>query len=106
MFGIGLPEAVALLAVVLAVIFVPRMRGAGSESRRQAAPISGKTRLFIVFSGVWLLGAAALTKPWEGSWGLFVYGGAGPLVILWGALWVISGFSGSGRGPTNRPGPG
>jgi hypothetical protein len=93
MFGIGLPETFVLLAIVLAVVFVPRMRAAGTESRQPAVPISGKTRLLIVLSGLWLLGSAAFTKPWSGTWGLFAYAGVGPVVLLWCALWVVSGLS-------------
>jgi hypothetical protein len=53
---------------------------------------SGRWRLAILASVVWLAAAAFWLKPWAGELTLFVGIGAAPVMVAWGAFWVIAGF--------------
>ncbi|MCJ7830587.1 MAG: hypothetical protein MUP74_04280 [Desulfobacterales bacterium] len=65
--------------------------------RLSAAAVSGRLRLAILSSVVWLSLGAAYFKPWRGTWFPFLFGGVGPLILCWGIAWVISGFKKRGR---------
>jgi hypothetical protein len=46
----------------------------------------------VFVSLVWLVVAALWLKPWQGSIVLFASLGAVPILIFWGAVWVVTGF--------------
>jgi len=54
--------------------------------------ISGRGRLAILASVIWLVATALWLQPWAGNQTLFVGIGAAPVVVGWGVWWVVSGF--------------
>jgi len=58
--------------------------------------LSGKKRLFIFLSCVWILFVAIEaieeSTPFIFQWGDFLSIGIFPVIIIWGIYWVISGF--------------
>ena len=100
----GFQEILLVSAIVLAVIFLPRMmRPKKIEAprppvlRRVAKGISGQLRLAILASIIWPVLAAAYFKPWNNAWIPFFYGGVLPVVLLWGVYWVLRGYGRKGR---------
>ena len=103
-------EILVVIAVGLAVLFIPRLmnRNASSQSRsasgvRSNSPIQrisqafkaglpGWIRLLIVLSFFWIAGCAVYLKPWERNLFLFLCIGLGPVLALWGGIWVWAGY--------------
>jgi hypothetical protein len=106
--SIGQPETetlpslqeIAIVAVIVGVIILlPRItRSPQSKTiphpvlRLTAAAVSGRLRLAILSSAVWLALVAAYFKPWRDTWFAFLFGGVGPVVLCWGIAWVVNGF--------------
>ena len=90
----GISEILVLVIIVLVIFFIPRML-AKSEAQRPAKPpveLSGKLRLAIAASIVWPALVAAFIQPWREDLVLFLYFGLGPVLLGWGAFWIITGF--------------
>ena len=90
----GIQEILLLVIIVLAIFFIPRML-AKPEPKQQAKPaveLTGKLRLAIAASTVWPALMAAYLQPWHKDLVLFLYLGFGPVVLGWGAFWIITGF--------------
>jgi hypothetical protein len=95
----GLSEILLILLIVVVLFFLPRMvsRSAPPPVRRPPRQpfmkkITGRWRLAILVSVVWLAAAALWFKPWMGSPTQFVVIGAAPVVVGWGLVWVMAGF--------------
>ncbi|MDJ0782722.1 MAG: hypothetical protein QNJ22_12165 [Desulfosarcinaceae bacterium] len=102
----GFQEILLIVLILLAIFFIPRIsaRNTGSPSpgplpRRLPHPLSGRLRLAILTSVVWLCGASLYFRPWQGDWVAFGAIGALPLVVAWGVYWVISGYRTQDRKP-------
>jgi len=94
----GLNEILLIATIVLAVIFLPRINktriAAPARIRRQAAlgfMLSGRQRLAILASIIWLAFWAVCYEPWGAEWKLFAYIGAGPILVSWGLWWSLKG---------------
>lgn len=90
----GISEILVLVIIVLAIFFIPRMM-AKPDARRPARPkveLTGKMRLAIGASFVWPALMAAYLQPWHKDLVLFLYLGLGPVLLGWGAFWIITGF--------------
>jgi len=101
-------EILVIVAIGLAVLFIPRLmnRNASSESRSSARTgsqsqsiiqflktgLPGWIRLLIVISILWIAGCAIYLKPWEQDSFLFFCIGLGPIVVVWGGIWVWAGY--------------
>jgi hypothetical protein len=94
----GLQEILLIIVILVGLFVIPRMiqrpqRPQALPARRpQLPPVSGKMRLAILASAIWLSLAAAFFTPWRNGWEGFAYVGAGVVALAWGAVWVIRGF--------------
>jgi hypothetical protein len=94
----GMNEMLLIAAIGLALIFLPRMNAARKAGRAgvasAAAPriaLSGRQRLAVFASILWLALWAVHYEPWQREWKLFVYIGAGPVLVSWGLWWTLRG---------------
>lgn len=103
-------EILVVLVIGLAVIFIPRLMNRNSASESQSssrvqpnpqiqrvkqifkAGLPGWIRLLIVVSFFWVAGTAAYLKPWENNTFLFFCISLGPVIALWGGIWVRAGY--------------
>ncbi len=90
-------EILVIIAIALAIFMLPRLTG----KRVEKAPtgfsgvsrLNGWMRLAIMASVLWPACAALFLKPWNNShWTMFFLVGIGPVGLLWGLFWVLSGF--------------
>ena len=95
----GLQEILLIVFIVLAIVLLPRITGrrrapvaTGRVGRRSYLKLSGSLRLAILGSLVWLFLAAVYFEPWHRDPSLYLYAGAGPVVLFWGILWIVAGF--------------
>ena len=94
----GLTEILLILLIVVVLFFLPRMvsRPASPVRKVPSQPLmkkmSGRWRLAILASVIWLAAMALWLRPWTGNQTLFVGIGAAPVVVGWGVWWVVSGF--------------
>ena len=89
----GIQEILVILLIILAILFVPRMLPrkqpllpAATGPRRLAAKLTGRIRLAIVVSVIWLLIAVAYFEPWHRPINPFLYFGICPVAIAWGII--------------------
>lgn len=89
-------EILLIVAIVLGIFMLPRLMTRKPESdlqlRLQGYRFTGRMRFAIVASLLWPAIVAFFLEPWEGHWPLFFYVAAGPVALLWGIYWVLSGF--------------
>ena len=92
----GIQEILVLVVIVIVLFLLPRMvsRPAQQATRPpvQIKQIPGKWRLAVFISLVWLVVAALWLEPWGEDLILFAGVGALPVLIFWGAVWVVTGF--------------
>ncbi len=95
----GIQEILLILLIVLAIVFLPRMTarrqppGANGRTIRRPAPkLSGRLRLAILTSILWLFSAALYLEPWHRGLPAFLCAGVGPVALFWGTLWIVAGF--------------
>ncbi|MCP3951428.1 MAG: hypothetical protein GY697_04325 [Desulfobacterales bacterium] len=95
----GMNEIILIAAIVLALIFLPRL----TASRKTGGPgvpsytksgfaLSGRQRLAVFVSIIWIAFWAVNYEPWQTEWKRFAYIGAGPVLIGWGVFWALKGF--------------
>ena len=94
----GVNEILLIAALVLALIFLPRLnapRKTGRTGDASAAmsgfALSGRQRFAILTAIIWLAFWAVYFEPWQGEWKLFAYIGAGPVLITGGLWWALKG---------------
>lgn len=87
-------EILVVVAIALAIFFLPRLIGKKPAPKPAGnnPALTGWMRLIILLTIFWLAGCAAFLKPWENSTFLFLYAGLGPVIIVWGTIWVWSGY--------------
>jgi hypothetical protein len=94
----GLTEILLILLIVVVLFFLPRMVSKSRPTMRKAPPqpllkkISGRWRLAILASVIWLVATILWLQPWTGNQTLFVGVGAAPVIVGWGLVWVMAGF--------------
>jgi hypothetical protein len=94
-------EILVIVGIALAIFMLPRLMGKQVEKggRRTSviSKMNGWVRLAVLASVLWLAVMAFSIKPWNNHWPTFIYAGLGPVALLWGVFWVLSGFRKGGR---------
>ncbi|MEE9911015.1 MAG: hypothetical protein K4571_04755 [Deltaproteobacteria bacterium] len=91
-------EILVVAVIAAAIFFLPRLLGkkpapeSQPRSRSITTPLTGRMRLAILVTVLWIAGAAALLKPWEGNKFLFICITLGPVLMIWGGVWVWFGY--------------
>jgi len=90
----GIQELFVVAAVILILFYLPKRT---AENRKERSTVgfrnlSGKIRLAILASLIYLAVAAYLLQPWHRTLHLFLYFGLGPVAVAWGVAWVIVGY--------------
>jgi len=90
----GFQEMLFVAAIILAIIFIPKMILKRPVRRQveRTVHLSGVLRFAIVVSVIYPVLAAAYFQPWQKDPILFCYVGVGPVVLGWLLFWVASGF--------------
>ena len=92
----GVMEILLIVAIILGIFMLPRLMTRKPEGDLQLSDqgyrLTGRMRFAIVASLLWPAIVAFFLEPWEGHWPLFFYVAAGPVALLWGIYWVLSGF--------------
>ena len=94
----GIQEILLIILLILGLLILPRMIPSMRRPNKPARlthnglRFSGKLRLALLLSALWLFAISAIFVPWQGKWIEFLYAGVGPLILAWGAYWVIRGF--------------
>ena len=90
----GFQEIMVVSAVILGVIFLPRMTT--PRTARRSTPmyihISGRMRIALAASAIFPILAAAYFEPWHNDPVPFCYFGLGPVALGWLFYWVFRGF--------------
>jgi len=92
----GLQEILLILAILLGILFIPRILP-GKPAHRDDGPrirIPARMRIAIAASVIYPFSAAAYFQPWRKDLVLFLYTGIGPVVLGWLLVWVFGGFNG------------
>ena len=92
----GIQEILVLVAIIVGIIFLPRILNRGQEKKVAATipkvVLSGKMRLAIAASVLWPAVMAAYMQPWKHDLFPFLYIGLGPVILGWIVFWVYTGF--------------
>ena len=92
----GFQEILIISAIILGVLFIPRMMAPKREPRpRLVSPIkmlSLQMRLVIAASIIYPVLAAGYFQPWKNDPVLFLYIGLGPVGLFWLLCWVLIGM--------------
>jgi len=95
----GIHEILVLVIIILAIFFVPRLlaKGVQNKSSRpvplKGMPIlTGRLRLAIFVSILWIFLTTIYFQPWRRDVVVFLFSALGPVLVGWGAYWVITGF--------------
>ena len=93
----GIQEILVLVAIILGILFLPRILNRGQAKKtvaasRPLAVLSGKMRLAIAVTALWPAVIAAFMQPWKSDLYGFLYIGLGPVAVLWIIFWVYTGF--------------
>ena len=92
----GITEILLIVAIILGMFMLPRLLARkpddSLQTRVRPAGITGPVRVAVLLSLFWPALIALFVEPWNGRWPLFFYLAAGPVVLLWGIWWVVSGF--------------
>ena len=93
----GIQEILVLVAIILGILFLPRILNRGQKVEKSVAPkpaaaLSGKMRLAVAASALWPVVVAAFMQPWRQDLLPFLYIGLGPVGVIWIVYWVWTGF--------------
>jgi hypothetical protein len=91
----GYQEILIISAIVLGVIFIPRMMEQKKPPPRLVRPVnrlSGRRRLAIALSILYPLIVAGAMQPWRRDVFSYGYIGLGPVAFGWLMYWVFQGF--------------
>ena len=82
----GIQEILLLVAIILGILFLPRILNRGQREEKTIAPkptavLSGKMRLAIAASVLWPAVVAAFMQPWKEDLVPFLYIGLGPITL-------------------------
>lgn len=96
--GSGINEIALIALIAFAIFFIPRMRANKRQEIQFVKPakitpfVTGRMRLAIFLSILWITGAAFFFEPWNKNLITFCYIGAGPVFLGWGLIWVVAGY--------------
>jgi hypothetical protein len=92
----GIQEILVLVAIILGILFLPRILNRGQEKKpaasKPAVVLSGKLRMAVAASILWPAAIAAFLQPWKDDFVPFLYIGLGPVALFWIVYWVFTGF--------------
>ena len=92
----GIQEILVLVAIIMGILFLPRILNRGQEKKpaafKPAVVLSGKMRMAIAASVLWPAAMAAFMQPWKNDPFPFLYIGSGPVALCWIIFWVYTGF--------------
>ena len=92
----GIQEILVLVAIILGILFLPRILSRGQEkqmvSAKPAVVLSGRMRMAVAASVIWPAAMAAFMQPWKDELFPFLYIGLGPVAVCWVIYWVFTGF--------------
>lgn len=91
----GLQEILVIVLLFVLIIFLPRRLARGGKDKKPGkivSALSGRARLGVIVSAVWLLSWTVYFRPWSGETLGFVLIALCPVILGWGALWVADGF--------------
>jgi hypothetical protein len=92
----GIQEILVLVAIIAGILFLPRILNRGqAKEPAEAEPqfvLTGKMRLALGASIVWPAAVAAYMQPWKNDLYMYLYIGAGPVVLAWIIFWIFTGF--------------
>jgi hypothetical protein len=95
---LSMQEILGLIAIALALLYIPRLRGGKAAARdvsRETSdlpPLTGWMRLAILLTFLWISGFALFMKPWQTDPLPYLMAGLAPPLVFWGALWVFYGY--------------
>ena len=89
----GFHEILLVAAILLAILFVPRMMPRKIENRPKQTPLvlSRNKRLAIAASVIFPVAVAAFLQPWREDLYPFLYIGLGPVFLGWLLYWIKAG---------------
>ena len=89
----GFHEIMLVAAILLGILFLPRMlpRKVAQTSTRPAIVIARNLRIAIAASVIYPIVAAAFLQPWRKDLILYLYAGVGPVLMGWLFYWVFAG---------------
>ena len=92
----GFTETLIIIAIILAIFVLPSRYGkrkkTPKKSHNPVYEISIRQCIAALVSILWLAAVALYLKPWNKGWHLFIYAGAGPVVLYWGIYMVFINF--------------
>jgi len=90
----GLQEILIITAIILALLFIPRMTAKRQPEPPPAAKfrLSGKMRMAVAASAVYTAVTAGYFRPWQKDPVMFLYVGIAPVALAWLLCWVLVGF--------------
>jgi len=91
----GMQEILVIVVLFVLIIFLPRRLGRTRSEKSSGTimkSLSGKVRLGVIVSAVWLLLWTVYFRPWSGDFLGFALVGVSPVILGWGVLWVVEGF--------------
>ena len=90
----GFQEILIITAIILGILFVPRMVAKRPQQPPPALTIKipGKIRIALAASAIYMAIVAAWLQPWLKGPVLFLYIGLGPVLLSWLLYWVFLGF--------------
>ena len=88
-------EVLVLVVIALAIFYLPRIFGkrpSPTIPERRSPVMTGRMRLAILVTVLWIAGMALFLKPWQDQMVLSLCVTLGPVVVIWGAVWVWFGY--------------
>ena len=89
----GFTETLVIVAIILAIIVLPKRLSKRSEAVRKpqkpGAKLTGRWSMAILASFLWLAFVALYLEPWHNEWYIFFYAGPGPIILCWGIFWIF-----------------
>jgi len=98
LWRILVPSVQEMLVIVLLfalILFLPRRLGRAGSAEKSGnimKTLSGKARLGVIVSALWLLLWSVYFRPWSGELLVFALVGLCPVILGWGIHWVVEGF--------------
>jgi hypothetical protein len=91
----SLQEILVIILLFVLIFYLPRRLGRGGNGKKPEkalSALSGRVRLGVVVSAVWLLVWTVYLRPWSGEILGFALIALCPVILGWGVFWVIDGF--------------
>ncbi len=89
----GLSEILLITLIIAILFYLPKRAGGDSPARRRPRiSLSGRMRLAIVASILYLPAAGYLFNPMDGDPIRFAVFGVGPVILGWAIYWVVLGY--------------